>query len=106
MSISPCMHCAKVPEPRQCENKECKLWRQWFVEKWNAMRAVPRLEQEKLPRQPEGVCIGGNFYAPPHRVNSYLQKDPCKGCLCPRDLCVIPCRVKRDWEQARQDVLM
>lgn len=106
MSISPCMRCTRVKDPRQCENKNCTLWRQWFVEKWDAMRAAPRLAVEHKPKVPEGVCIGGQHYALPHRVHSYLGTDPCQGCLCPRDLCVIPCRIKRNWEQARQDVFM
>lgn len=102
---SPCTHCTKVQDPRQCENKDCRQWQQWFIEKWNAMRVVPRLDIEKRPREPEGVCIGGKYYALPHRVDSYLTKDPCDSCLCPRDLCVIPCRVRRDWLAAREDVL-
>ena len=103
--ISPCMRCTKVQDPRQCENKDCRKWRQWFIEKWNAMRVTPRLDMEKRPRELEGVCIGGTYYAMPHRVNHYLTKDPCDGCLCPRDLCVLPCRIKRDWQAAREDVL-
>lgn len=106
MSISPCMRCTRVADPRQCENKNCRPWRQWFVEKWDTMRAAPRLAAEHQPREIEGVCIGGQRYALPHRVSSYLETDPCQGCLCPRDLCVIPCRIKRSWLKARQDVLL
>lgn len=103
--MSPCMRCTKVPDPEACENKSCQQWQRWFIGRWNAMRVVPRLEVEKKPRIAEGVCIGGRYYALPHRVDSYLQTDPCKGCLCPRDLCVVPCRIKRDWLRARQEVL-
>ena len=106
MSISPCMRCTRVAQPRQCENKDCKAWQSWFIGKWNAMRLQPRLDIEHQPRQPEGVCIGGVVYALPHRVEDYLGKDPCQGCLCPRDLCVLPCRVKRDWLKAKEDVMM
>ena len=98
----PCITCTRVTDPDNCDNKDCMLWQRWYIETWNAMRAAPRLNMEHLPREPEGMVIGGIRYALPHRVNSYLQKDPCKGCLCPRDLCVIPCRVKRDWTQAWQ----
>lgn len=106
MSSSPCMRCRRVKNPRQCDNKQCARWRRWFVKKWDDMRTAPRLAAERQPRAQEGVCIGGQYYALPHRVHSYLEKDPCQGCLCPRDLCVIPCRVKRSWEQARQDVFL
>lgn len=103
---SPCMRCTRVANPRDCDNKDCKVWRTWFVDKWNTMRAQPRLQIEHRPKETEGVVIGGVRYALPHRVNAYLQKDPCQGCLCPRDLCVLPCRVKRDWLSAKNDVLI
>ena len=90
--MSPCARCTRVTDPRQCENKDCRLWQKWFIEKWNKMRVAPRLDVEKRPREMEGVCIGGKYYALPHRVESYLQKDPCQSCLCPRDLCALPCR--------------
>ena len=106
MYMSPCMSCTSVPDPRQCENKNCRRWQAWFVEKWDNLRLQPRLAQEHRPREPEGVNIGGQVYALPHRVESYLHTDPCSSCLCPRDLCKLPCRLKRDWEQARKDVLV
>lgn len=104
MMTCPCNRCVKVADPHQCENKDCRQWRQWFIEKWDALRVRPRLEMEARPREAEGVCIGGKYYALPHRVDSYLRTDPCENCLCPRDLCVLPCRIKRDWQAARQDV--
>lgn len=102
---SPCVRCTKVSDQRNCDNKDCRLWQKWFIEKWDALRVVPRLQMEKTPRQLEGICIGGKYYALPHRVNSYLHTDPCDNCLCPRDLCVLPCRIKRDWQAAREDIL-
>lgn len=97
----PCIYCTRVTDPENCDNKNCQLWQRWYIETWNAMRRQPRLAQEQRPREPEGTVIGGVRYALPHRVDDYLRRDPCKGCLCPRDLCVIPCRVKRDWTTAR-----
>lgn len=101
----PCNRCTSVPDPCQCDNKDCLRWRKWFIEKWDALRVIPRLRLEKLPREAEGLCIGGKYYALPHRVERYLSTDPCDNCLCPRDLCVIPCRVRRDWSAARESVL-
>ena len=103
---SPCLRCARVACPRDCEDKNCRAWRQWFVEKWDTLRVQPRLKIEKTKPEPEGVNIGGVVYALPHRVTGYLEKDPCVGCLCPRDLCVVPCRVKRSWIKAREDVFL
>ena len=98
--IKPCITCTQVIDPENCENRDCKRWQRWYIATWNNMRATPRLEREHFPKEPEGMVIGGVRYALPHRVHDYLGKDPCRGCLCPRDLCVIPCRVKRDWSQA------
>lgn len=97
--IKPCITCTQVIDPENCENRDCKRWQRWYIATWNNMRATPRLEREHFPKEPEGMVIGGVRYALPHRVHDYLGKDPCRGCLCPRDLCVIPCRVKRDWSQ-------
>ena len=106
LQMSPCMYCTRVADPRQCEDKNCKTWQAWFIGRWEALRMQPRLRIEKEKPEPEGVCIGGNHYALPHRVDSYLHKDPCDGCLCPRDTCPLPCRRKRAWLQARKDVFV
>ena len=106
MNISPCLRCTRVAQPRECENKNCKLWRSWYIQKWDDMRKRQRLAMERLDVEREGVCIGGEVYALPHRVKGYLETDPCEKCLCPRDLCVVPCKIKRSWKQAREDVLL
>lgn len=106
MSISPCMHCTRVKDPRECENKDCKVWRDWFIGRWDDLRRQPRLSMERLRTQPVGVNIGGTYYAAPHRVKRYLEEDPCEGCLCPRDLCALPCKLKRQWLQTRQDAFI
>lgn len=33
----PCDSCKEVPVPYLCERKSCKRWREWFVQRWNAM---------------------------------------------------------------------
>lgn len=106
VNISPCMRCTRVPDPRQCDNKDCGPWRQWFKAKWEDMRFSVRAQMEKVEQKPIGLPIGGVYYPQPHRLRGYLRKDPCDGCLCPKDLCVLPCAVKRSWLQARQDTLM
>lgn len=70
------------------------------------MRRQPRLQMETKKKEMEGVCIGGVTYALPHRVENYLENDPCKTCLVPRDLCMLPCRVKRAWTKAKEDVFL
>lgn len=103
---SPCLKCTRVKNPRDCEEKNCKAWRSWFIETWNAQRMQFRLAREHLALEKEGENIGGTRYALPHRVHSYLENDPCKGCMSPRDLCRVPCKVKRSWSKAREDVYL
>ncbi len=103
---SPCLRCTRVKNPRDCENKNCTVWRNWFVSRWEEMRRQPRLQMETKKKEMEGVCIGGVTYALPHRVENYLENDPCKTCLVPRDLCMLPCRVKRAWTKAKEDVFL
>lgn len=106
MKMSPCMRCVKVEDPTACNNKDCAAWRKWYISRWDDMRFSVRGGMERVKREPAGVCIGGNYYSQPHRVRGYLQKDPCKGCLCPKDLCVLPCAIKRSWLAAREDTLL
>lgn len=103
--LSPCLTCTRVRDPRECENKNCRVWRQWFLERWEQIHSYPRRQQQVQP-QPVGVNVGGQTYAAPNQIENYLQKDPCEGCLCPRDLCAEPCRVKRAWNEARNEVLL
>lgn len=104
MKISPCLTCSRVENPQKCENKNCNVWRQWFISSWDQMRSFPRqLRQDREP-VPVGVPLGGRRYAAPHETLRYLETDPCEGCLCPRDLCATPCRVRLNWERAGNEV--
>ncbi len=106
MKQSPCMRCTRVADPANCENKNCQKWQRWYIDKWEDMRFSVRGAMERVEITPAGVCIGGNYYSQPHRVKNYLQKDPCANCLCPRDVCTLPCAVKRSWLAARKNTLL
>lgn len=105
MKVSPCMNCTRVADPRACENKKCQPWRNWFISRWESIRSCARQEMEQAP-QKVGIMLDGQTYAAPHQVTKYLQEDPCKGCLCPKDLCRLPCRLKNNWNKAREEVLL
>ena len=45
---SPCVSCKRVNDPRNCKNKECALWRAWFIEKWNEMRRGKKNDMPKV----------------------------------------------------------
>lgn len=103
---SPCLRCSRVADPATCEDKSCQLWRQWFIERWDALRHQPKEAMEMVQTEPVGVCIGGRRYAAPHETERYLYQDPCESCLCPRELCGTPCRIRRDWDRSRKEVLL
>lgn len=35
---NPCNHCVRVPDPAQCDNKQCKVWQRWFLDRWQQVR--------------------------------------------------------------------
>lgn len=35
---SPCLACTRVKDPEECENKQCKAWRDWFIRRWEEVR--------------------------------------------------------------------
>ena len=30
----PCKNCTRVENPEECGNKNCVMWREWFLEQW------------------------------------------------------------------------
>ena len=34
----PCSNCTRVKDPKTCENKTCKLWKDWFLIRWQEIR--------------------------------------------------------------------
>lgn len=103
-NLSPCISCTRVKDPRNCENKNCQYWRRWYIARWEQLRSQLRASMEQKP-EPVGVSISGRTYAAPHQVQAYLEQDPCNKCLCPKDLCRIPCNLKLNWLAARKEVL-
>ena len=94
---SPCLTCTRVKNPKNCESKVCKDWQTWFIARWDAMRSRIRDEITMATTEEHGVPLGGNRYASPHQVRDFLQKDPCKTCHCPKELCETPCRLRLVW---------
>lgn len=93
---SPCLTCTKVPIPSQCENKNCVLWRKWFLRSWENIRSYPRKRMDLAPTKPMGVPLGGRHYAHPHRIREYINSRPCDGC-CAKTFCKSPCKVLTNW---------
>lgn len=70
---SPCLLCTRVADPKNCENKQCVLWRNWFTAKWNHTRKL----FDRKPTQP----------------------DPCLDCPWNGPLCTTPCPGKEAYER-------
>lgn len=101
---SPCLQCTRVRDPQNCENKLCKDWQAWFIDRWESMRDHVRQEMEQAPMEDIGIPLGGHRYASPHRVQEYVSQDPCQRCLCPKDRCRIPCASKTAWLEIQRKV--
>ena len=101
---SPCATCFRVKNPAACENKNCKVWREWFSAAWDRARLQPVLQRQLHSHGISTVNIGGTHYAMPHQVKEYLQDDPCKHCPFPKELCNSPCPAKRSWSEITKEV--
>jgi len=38
----PCTGCTRVLNPEACENKNCKIWKAWFLRHWAAIYGFGR----------------------------------------------------------------
>ena len=101
---SPCLHCTRVRDPENCENKLCKDWQAWFFDRWESMREQVRKEMEQCHSRELGIPLDGEYYAHPHRIQEYLDNDPCDRCACPRDVCHTPCPAKIAWSEKVNEV--
>ena len=100
--ISPCIYCTKVACPENCENKNCGDWQEWFIRRWELIRGFPRYHMEIAPLEQPGIYLGGRKYTHPETIRQYLRKDPCQNCVCPKDLCKMPCPTRRAWDLERK----
>lgn len=103
-AVSPCALCARVKDPGNCENKNCKIWQKWFLSRWELIRGYPRQAMDQMPLKPVGVSIGGRLYSHPTQKRNYIAADPCDSCKCPRECCAGPCRVRKAWEEVKGEI--
>ena len=102
--MSPCFTCTRVRDPKNCENKLCKDWQSWFINRWDTMRKALCAEVAQAPVCEIGVPLGGNRYASPHRVRDFLNVSPCRNCIYPTDECHMPCKTKLAWSEMQSEV--
>ena len=41
----PCSMCTMVKYPELCDNKKCREWQQWFIDRWDQMRRYNNVGQ-------------------------------------------------------------
>lgn len=70
----PCTNCRRTEDPGQCDNKDCRQWRAWFLQSWEQLR------RRYLP-----------------------EEDPCQLCSCPAQMCVVPCSQKLEWQKKQEE---
>lgn len=99
---SPCIICQRVRDPQNCENKLCKDWQAWFIDRWESMRRGVMQAEQGQCIQSEAVSVGGEKYHHPDRVRQFLAEGPCLRCLRSRGLCTKPCQVRRTWENEKE----
>ena len=50
LNQSPCEKCKRCKDPKNCENKSCSAWREWWLGRWERIRNVwlmARLQGDK-----------------------------------------------------------
>ena len=88
---SPCLTCIRGPDPERCDNKGCTPWRRWFAGRWEYLRQQYRVREN-------GELSTGE------RHPAHGNADTCESCLCPREMCRVPCRLRIAWENRKGEM--
>lgn len=99
---SPCLCCQRVRDPQNCENKLCKEWQAWFIDRWESMRRAIKDKVQGKGIQGEAISVGGTKYHHPERVREFLKLDPCLRCPWRDGLCPNPCDTRKVWLEAKE----
>ena len=57
-TVSPCEGCTRVADPGACENKNCKVWKVWFLRRWAAIYGFGRLHGAGKKGNEVNLCNG------------------------------------------------
>lgn len=101
-TLSPCLDCQRVRDPKNCENKTCKEWQAWFIDRWDTMRKRILQAPQGEGIQAQAISVGGKVYYHPDKVRRFLEVNPCARCLRARGLCPSPCNTKKAWLEAKE----
>ena len=101
-SQKPCEACQRVRNPKDCENKLCREWQAWFIDRWEAMRANIMHADCGIAIQADTVSVGGTKYHHLDQVRRFMETNPCLHCIRSNGLCARPCQVKRTWNEEKE----
>lgn len=101
--LSPCTYCCRVADPKNCDNKKCVPWKQWFLTRWEDTRKLFRESKEITSHIPMGIPLGGHYYPHPHQTREFLENGPCKHCKIPKDICYTPCPAQLQWKRFKEE---
>ena len=99
---SPCLACTRVRDPKNCENKLCREWQAWFIDRWEAMRTSIMHADCGNSIHADTVSVGGTKYYHPDQVRRSMETNPCLRCIRSKGLCAGPCQVKRTWNEEKE----
>lgn len=98
----PCSTCQRVRDPKNCENKLCKEWQAWFIDRWDSMRRSIMQAEPGQCIQGETISVGGEKYHHPDRVRQFLSEEPCLQCPRSNGFCLNPCQVRKTWDSEKE----
>ena len=52
-NVSPCVNCTRVADPKDCENKCCRVWSRWFLQRWEMIHGFYEKHKEELGNELE-----------------------------------------------------
>ena len=57
---NPCKNCTRVQNPRDCENKQCRVWQQWFLSHWEDIHGYYQKYQQEEKEKKDELETGSN----------------------------------------------
>lgn len=99
---SPCRLCQRVRDPANCENKLCRDWQSWFIDRWEARRRYVRATARGKGIQGDTISVGGVKYQHPNNVRDFIEMDPCLQCPWRDGLCPGTCDTRQMWLEAKE----
>lgn len=102
-TTKPCQTCRRVRDPRNCENKLCKEWQTWFIDRWDTMRRMVMEQAHGKGVQGKPISVGGTKYHHPDHVRDFIEIDPCLQCAWRDGLCQNACETKQTWLASREE---